>query len=296
MDDSTGRLFTATLMNLLRRHFDLVLESCRLGVCKPDPEIYAYALAALQAKPQEVQPKNRARGGGGPSKHPNSLAKASGCPSPGCRAWLSLLYLQAILLDDIGENLKPAQEMGMATVLVRDTESVLKELEELSGVQARSGGLGPFCPLLSWGILDQICRAGRDGLGLLGLAVLVQDLWVALETSGMGFVVSYKPCPPPIASSPGPAEPCPSQTHDCPTSSGVVEMSRGAPGLLRSSPSAPHPVASHPRRAPADGLQSSQRDPRIRAHPGRVEGAASVMSWPWAWQGLGGGAGVVGRV
>ncbi|NXK99686.1 HYES hydrolase, partial [Mesembrinibis cayennensis] len=98
VDDSAGRLFTATLMNLLRRHFDLVIESCRLGVQKPDLQIYAYALDALGAKPQEV-----------------------------------------ILLDDIRENLKPAREMGMATVLVRDTETVLKELEELSGVQARSG-------------------------------------------------------------------------------------------------------------------------------------------------------------
>lgn len=234
--------------------------------------------------------------GEGPSKHPKSLAKANGHPLPGCRARLSLLYLQVILLDDIGENLKPAQEMGMATILVRDTESVLKELEELSGVQARSGGLGPFCPLLSWGILDQICRAGRDGLGLLGLAVLVQDLRVALETSGMGAVISYKPCPPPIASSPGPAEPCPSQTHGCPTSSRVVGKSHGAPGLLGSSPSAPHPAASHPRRAPADGLRSIRRDPRIRAHPGRVEGAATAMSCPRAWQGLGGGAGIMGRV
>ncbi|XP_075271224.1 bifunctional epoxide hydrolase 2 isoform X3 [Opisthocomus hoazin] len=94
VDDSAGRLFTATLMNLLRRHFDLVIESCRLGAQKPDPEIYTYALDALQAKPQEV-----------------------------------------IFLDDIGENLKPAREMGMATILVRDTETVLKELEELSGVQ-----------------------------------------------------------------------------------------------------------------------------------------------------------------
>uniref|UniRef100_A0A8C3JHF9 Epoxide hydrolase 2 n=1 Tax=Calidris pygmaea TaxID=425635 RepID=A0A8C3JHF9_9CHAR len=94
VDDSGGRLFTATLMTLLCRHFDLVIESCRLGAQKPDPEIYVYALDALKAKPQEV-----------------------------------------ILLDDIGENLKPAREMGMATILVRDTETVLKELEELSGVQ-----------------------------------------------------------------------------------------------------------------------------------------------------------------
>ncbi|XP_010133588.1 PREDICTED: bifunctional epoxide hydrolase 2, partial [Buceros rhinoceros silvestris] len=94
VDDSAGRLFTATLMNLLRRHFDLVIESCRLGVQKPDPEIYTHTLGVLQMKPQEV-----------------------------------------ILLDDIGENLKPAREMGMATILVRDTKTVLKELEEFSGIQ-----------------------------------------------------------------------------------------------------------------------------------------------------------------
>ncbi|XP_009872782.1 PREDICTED: bifunctional epoxide hydrolase 2, partial [Apaloderma vittatum] len=42
---------------------------------------------------------------------------------------------EVILLDDIGENLKPAREMGMATILVRDSETALKELEDLSGVQ-----------------------------------------------------------------------------------------------------------------------------------------------------------------
>ncbi|KAK2523350.1 Ephx2 [Columba livia] len=94
VDDSAGRLFTATLMNTLHRHFDLVIESCRLGLQKPDPQIYTYALGALQVKPQE-----------------------------------------AIFLDDIGENLRPAREMGMATILVRDTDTVLKELEQLSGVQ-----------------------------------------------------------------------------------------------------------------------------------------------------------------
>jgi len=47
-----------------------------------------------------------------------------------------------IFLDDIGENLKPAREMGMATILVRDTDTVLKELQELSGVQVCSGAMG----------------------------------------------------------------------------------------------------------------------------------------------------------
>ncbi|XP_009069384.1 PREDICTED: bifunctional epoxide hydrolase 2, partial [Acanthisitta chloris] len=97
VDDSDGRVFTAQLMDLLRRHFDLVLESCRIGMMKPDPRIYTYALEALKAKPQEV-----------------------------------------IFLDDLGKNLQPAREMGMATILVRDTDNALKELEKLSGVQLLS--------------------------------------------------------------------------------------------------------------------------------------------------------------
>lgn len=44
-------------------------------------------------------------------------------------------FFQVIFLDDLGENLKPAREMGMATILFRDTESGLRELQELSGIQ-----------------------------------------------------------------------------------------------------------------------------------------------------------------
>ncbi|KFO97466.1 Bifunctional epoxide hydrolase 2, partial [Calypte anna] len=73
-----------------------------------------------------------------PPRRPWSLQapKAVGQLSP---RWSLSLFLQVIFLDDIGENLKPAREMGMATILVRDTETALKELEELSGVQARRG-------------------------------------------------------------------------------------------------------------------------------------------------------------
>ncbi|KAM7062678.1 bifunctional epoxide hydrolase 2 [Acridotheres tristis] len=94
VDDSSGRVLTAALLARLQSHFDLVLESCRIGIAKPDPGIYSYALEALQARPHEV-----------------------------------------IFLDDLGENLKPARDMGMATILFRDTESGLRELQELSGVQ-----------------------------------------------------------------------------------------------------------------------------------------------------------------
>lgn len=55
--------------------------------------------------------------------------------------------------------------MGMATVLVRDTKTVLKELEELSGVQACSGGLGPLCLLLFWGSWTSSAEPGGMGSG-----------------------------------------------------------------------------------------------------------------------------------
>ncbi|XP_044306277.1 bifunctional epoxide hydrolase 2 [Varanus komodoensis] len=94
VDDSPHRHRTGLALCLLRRYFDGVIESCRIGLQKPDPKIYEYALDQLKAKPEEV-----------------------------------------IFLDDIGANLKPARAMGIATILVRDTDSALKELQHLTGVQ-----------------------------------------------------------------------------------------------------------------------------------------------------------------
>ncbi|NXH36646.1 HYES hydrolase, partial [Myiagra hebetior] len=54
VDDSDGRSVMAAMLERLRRHFDLVLESCRLGIPKPDPRIYSHALEALRARPEEV--------------------------------------------------------------------------------------------------------------------------------------------------------------------------------------------------------------------------------------------------
>ncbi|NWS86932.1 HYES hydrolase, partial [Toxostoma redivivum] len=54
LDDGAGRGFVAALLARLRIHFDLVLESCRIGAAKPDPGIYRHALEALQARPDEV--------------------------------------------------------------------------------------------------------------------------------------------------------------------------------------------------------------------------------------------------
>ncbi|XP_056419734.1 bifunctional epoxide hydrolase 2 isoform X2 [Hyla sarda] len=94
VDDSPNRNRTADIFSFLNNHFDLVIESCRVGMRKPEKRIYEYALKKLKADPQET-----------------------------------------IFLDDIGANLKPARDMGIATVLVRDTDEALKELQDLSGIK-----------------------------------------------------------------------------------------------------------------------------------------------------------------
>lgn len=40
-----------------------------------------------------------------------------------------------MFLDDVGANLKPARDLGMVTILVRDTDTALAELEKVTGVQ-----------------------------------------------------------------------------------------------------------------------------------------------------------------
>nr|XP_020668273.1 bifunctional epoxide hydrolase 2 [Pogona vitticeps] len=106
IDDTPSRHRTGLALCLLRRYFDRVIESCRVGLQKPDPRIYEYALKELKAKPEEV-----------------------------------------IFLDDIGANLKPAREMGIATILVEDADSALRKLQDLTGVQLldQEESLPPAC-------------------------------------------------------------------------------------------------------------------------------------------------------
>ncbi|HUC37276.1 MAG TPA: HAD-IA family hydrolase [Acidimicrobiales bacterium] len=73
--------------------FDVVIESSKIGVRKPDPRFYMIACEALSVEPAE-----------------------------------------AVFLDDLGVNLKPAREMGMLTIKVRSTRSALAELEEVLGL------------------------------------------------------------------------------------------------------------------------------------------------------------------
>ena len=72
--------------------FHDVIESSKVGVRKPDPEIYDIACRAAGVPPSE-----------------------------------------AVYLDDLGINLKPARAMGMTTIKVADPEVALLELEAAVG-------------------------------------------------------------------------------------------------------------------------------------------------------------------
>lgn len=104
---ATGRFSTGLLTNnaaplvdsvpgwdTLAGQFDVVVESSRIGVRKPDPRFYAVALEGLGIAPAE-----------------------------------------AVFLDDLGVNLKPARAMGMATIKVTNPVEALGELEGMIGVQ-----------------------------------------------------------------------------------------------------------------------------------------------------------------
>jgi putative hydrolase of the HAD superfamily len=76
--------------------FDVVLESSRLGLRKPEPAFYDLACERLDVKPDE-----------------------------------------AVFLDDLGVNLKPAKAMGMTTIKVSDPDIAITELETVVGFPLR---------------------------------------------------------------------------------------------------------------------------------------------------------------
>ncbi|XP_063171514.1 acyl-CoA dehydrogenase family member 10 [Candoia aspera] len=71
-----------------RKQFDVIVESCREGVCKPNPRIYQLCLERLGVQAKE-----------------------------------------SIFLDDIGQNLKAASQLGIKTLKVDDVDSAVQELE-----------------------------------------------------------------------------------------------------------------------------------------------------------------------
>jgi putative hydrolase of the HAD superfamily len=89
-EDEGGRL--DSLLPL----FDVVIESSKAGVRKPDPRFYELACGQLDIEPAE-----------------------------------------AVFLDDLGINLKPARAMGMTTIKVDTPAQALGELEVVLGLELR---------------------------------------------------------------------------------------------------------------------------------------------------------------
>jgi len=76
--------------------FDVIIESSKIGVRKPEPAFYRIACAKLAIEPAE-----------------------------------------AVMLDDLGVNLKPARELGMKTIKVVEERRALEELEAMLGLRLR---------------------------------------------------------------------------------------------------------------------------------------------------------------
>ena len=86
-EDEGGRL--DSLLPL----FDVVIESSKAGIRKPEPRFYEMACEQLEIEPAE-----------------------------------------AVFLDDLGVNLKPARAMGMTTIKVTDPDEAIAELETVVGL------------------------------------------------------------------------------------------------------------------------------------------------------------------
>jgi putative hydrolase of the HAD superfamily len=76
--------------------FDVIIESSKVGVRKPDPRFYELACEALDIQPGE-----------------------------------------AVFLDDLGINLKPARAMGMTTIKVIDPDDAIAQLESVLEIPLR---------------------------------------------------------------------------------------------------------------------------------------------------------------
>jgi putative hydrolase of the HAD superfamily len=83
-------------MATLAQLFDVVIESSKVGVRKPDPRFYEMACEMLDIEPAE-----------------------------------------AVFLDDLGINLKPAKAMGMTTIKVVDPAQAITDLEGVVGFPLR---------------------------------------------------------------------------------------------------------------------------------------------------------------
>ena len=88
--------FDSTTTSSVKEHFDVIIESSKVGVRKPEVAFYQMACEQIGVEASE-----------------------------------------AVFLDDLGVNLKPARAMGMSTIKVTDPDSAIAELEALVGFPLR---------------------------------------------------------------------------------------------------------------------------------------------------------------
>ncbi|ESO97447.1 hypothetical protein LOTGIDRAFT_115099 [Lottia gigantea] len=93
----TNSTKTQSLVPLDKSLFNVIVESCREGIRKPDSRIFQTCLERLQVKPQE-----------------------------------------AVFLDDIGQNVKAARQLGINTIKVENVEQAIEDLESLTGYDLSS--------------------------------------------------------------------------------------------------------------------------------------------------------------
>jgi putative hydrolase of the HAD superfamily len=96
LPDATGQAQPEGPMAELADLFDVVIESSKVGLRKPDTAIYELVCRELGVAPHE-----------------------------------------AVFLDDLGVNLKPARAMGMTTIKVDQPDRALAELEQAVGFPLR---------------------------------------------------------------------------------------------------------------------------------------------------------------
>ena len=92
--------FTPENVVKLNQLFDVVIQSCEVGARKPETRIYRHALQTVSKLPgcQDIQPA------------------------------------QIVFLDDIGSNLKPAQQLGMRTVHISPAQPLFDSLQPLTQI------------------------------------------------------------------------------------------------------------------------------------------------------------------
>jgi FMN phosphatase YigB (HAD superfamily) len=102
----------------IRSQFDVFISSAHIGLRKPDPQIYLYAVRKMDAYARE-----KARVGG-------LSMKESGWGS-------GITAGDVIFLDDIGANLKTGKKVGMRTIKVQlgKVADAVKELENVTGLR-----------------------------------------------------------------------------------------------------------------------------------------------------------------